>query len=153
MRTPRRWRPALDGCNVNQHRCTRLWGLRVRGSVSRRKRFRTDKSSGQQLSRERRPTLDSSRCTCRPLASSKLHQPGPPQGSGPDWLLSSPGTSNRSAVVGCCCCCYCCCCFRHVFNSVFVHSCDDDAAVSGTHIGGGSPGSQDSRRPRHPSCV
>ena len=58
-------------------------GPRVRGSLSRRRRLQTDKSSVQLLRWECRPATDSSRCTCRPLASSRLHQPGPPQGSGP----------------------------------------------------------------------
>ena len=49
---------------------TRLWGPRVRGSLSRRRRHQTDKSCGQQLPRESRPSSDSSRCTCRPVASS-----------------------------------------------------------------------------------
>ena len=71
-----------------------------RGSLSRRKRHQTDKSSGQQLPRERRPSLDSSRCTCRPLASSELHQPCLPQGSGLDWLLSPRAHDKRASHRG-----------------------------------------------------
>ena len=43
------------------------------------------------------------------------------------------------------CCCCCCCCFRRVFNSVYVHSCDDDATVTkdqmvAGHLGVKTPG-------------
>ena len=69
----------------------------MRGPLSRRRRLQTHKSSGQQLPKERRPSLDSSRCTCRPMASSSLHQPSLPQGSGPDWLLSSPAHDKRDS--------------------------------------------------------
>ena len=34
------------------------------------------------------------------LAGSRLHQPGPPQGSGPDWLLSSPARDKRASLPG-----------------------------------------------------
>ena len=43
---------------------------------------------------------------------------------------------------------YCCCCFGRVFNSVFVHSCDANAAVSETYWWQVTWES-DSRRPRH----
>ena len=54
-------------------RCTGLWGPQVRGSLSRRRRLQTDKSSGQQLPRECHPSMDSARCPSKPLAVSKLH--------------------------------------------------------------------------------
>ena len=69
---------------------TGLWGPRVRGSLSRRRRHRTDKSSGQQLPRECRPSSDSSRCTCRPL--------GPPATVTPGWLLASPSCANLTGT-------------------------------------------------------
>ena len=61
--------------------CTGLWGPRVRGSLSRRRRHRTVTSSGQQLPKECRPSSDPTRCTCRPL--------GPPATVTPGRLLAS----------------------------------------------------------------
>ena len=49
----------------------------------------------------------------------------------------------------CCGCCGCCGWFRHVFNSVYVPAVTT-MQQSLSLSGGGSPGSQDSRRPRHP---
>ena len=92
---------ARDRCNKDLlSLSTGLWGPRVRGSLSRRRRLQTDKSSGQQLPRERRPSSDSSRCACRPLAASWLHQPSPPQLSRPDWLLSSRSHDKRDSHGG-----------------------------------------------------
>ena len=54
IREPTLWLPgaALDDVTktVVSH-CTWLWGPRVRGSLSRRRRLQTDKPSGQQLPR------------------------------------------------------------------------------------------------------
>ena len=74
-------------------------GPRVRGSLSRRRRYQTDKSSGQQLPRECRPSLDSSRCTCRPLASSSLHKrpPGPRQEAWPSGECGQSASCRCSA--------------------------------------------------------
>ena len=52
----------------------------------------------------------------------QLHQPCPPQGSGPDWLLSPTGTSNRPAVAGCSCCGCCGCCFGKCLMCVKIHN-------------------------------
>ena len=70
--------------------CTGLWGPRVRGSLSRRRRHRTDKSSGQQLPRECRPSSDPARRTCRPL--------GPPATVTPFRLLASPSGANLTGT-------------------------------------------------------
>ena len=41
------------------------------------------------------PIIGPTRCPCRPLAGTKLHQPCLPQGSGHDWLLSPRAHDNR----------------------------------------------------------
>ena len=75
--------------------CTGLGSPRGRGSLSRRRRHRTDKPSRQQLPRECHPSSDSSRCTCRPLGSPATVTPGrllaspvSPRKGRTDWLLS-----------------------------------------------------------------
>ena len=60
--------------------CTGLCGPRVRGSLSRRKRHRTDKSSGQQLPRDCRPSSDSSRCTLQTPEATRNGDPWPAPG-------------------------------------------------------------------------
>ena len=57
----------------------------------------TVQSSGQLLRRKCRPSSDGLAAPAEPLASSQRHQPGPPQGSGPDWLLSSPAHDKRAS--------------------------------------------------------
>ena len=67
-------------------------------------------------------------------------------------VVNTEKRSRTSRNLSCCCCSSCsccCCCFGRVFNSVCVHSCDP-MQQSLRPFGGGSPGSQDSQRPRHP---
>ena len=65
-----------------------------------------DKSSGQQLPRECRPSSDSSRCPCRPLGPPATVTPGrllaspdSPHKGRTDWLLS-PSTTTRWPAPG-----------------------------------------------------
>ena len=75
------------------------------------------------LERKDSSALDKEQCSShRSVQCSgwRLASPVSPHEGRTDWLLSPIATSRRPAVVGCCCCC----CFGHVFNSVFVHSCE-----------------------------
>ena len=87
-----------DRCNNDRRiASTGLWGRRVRGSHSRRRRLQTVESSGQQLPKECRPSSDQHAAPAESLASSQLHQPSHPQGSGLDWLLSPRAHDKRAS--------------------------------------------------------
>ena len=93
---------ALYECNVDRSIFCAGWSPRGRGvSSPEGGRHTTNKSPRQQLAKECHPSSNLSRCPCRLLADSKLHQPCPPQGSGHDWLLHVKRVSRggRVAVV------------------------------------------------------